>query len=133
MNRLKLVLALALLALGAPTALGQNFVCGVDSKGEDHCNYSGKVRKVLMNQDNLVLVFFERDVDIDILSANGTFTNVRTGAAVAFNAEKNPVFANALLDAAIRASLEGARMSFEIDGGYGRYLKMNFFAVIGND
>lgn len=89
-----------------------------------YCNYSGKISRVYVNRSNLLLIYTEGGMDLSQLAnAGNKFSMVTTGAAVAVNMNKYPVFGKNIYSAALTAFMGGKSITLQCKDNHGGYLQ----------
>jgi len=88
-----------------------------------YCNYEGKVQKVYINSGGLILIYFNKAIDVSVASEAGfTITN---GSAAAFTVTKNPDFAKMFYSTALAAQASGRNVTIQMTGVNSGYLEFD--------
>ena len=93
-------------------------VCSSASGG--YCQYSGKVNRIYINSGNIILIYFERALDVAEAEAVGM--NISNGGAAAFKVSNNPEFAQMFYSTALTAQASGRDVSIQMRGVESGYM-----------
>ncbi|WP_229954367.1 hypothetical protein [Parasphingorhabdus litoris] len=123
----RFLLVIVALGMMPQSAMAQTFTCAV-SKGIPYCEYKGKVRQAYMNDDNLVLMYFEEYIDLSVVSAAG-YSGVSGTYAAAYLHTENPAFAEALYSTILTALAADKEVAIQMRGSQGGLLKIDRFWI----
>jgi hypothetical protein len=88
-----------------------------------YCAYVGKVDRIYINSGNLILLYFDTPMSIEIASNAGlTVTN---GEAAAYNMSDNLEFAKIFYSTALAAQASGREVNIQMHGTQSGYLKFD--------
>lgn len=99
---------------GAPT-------CSASSGG--YCAYTGKVSRIYVNSGNLILLYFDAAVALDVPTVAGY--TISNGAAAAYIIDDNPEFAKTFYSTALAAQASGRNVSINMKGVQSGFLKFD--------
>ncbi|WP_444946657.1 hypothetical protein ACJJIP_08515 [Microbulbifer sp. VTAC004] len=112
------------------TVMALMFVGGVQAgtptchSGSDvYCQYIGKVERIYVNKDNLILLYFDTPVALNIPESAGL--SAVYDFAAAFAADENPEFAKMFYSTALAAQASGRDVTIQMRGLQGGYLKID--------
>lgn len=116
--KLKIVFFALALALMPQKVWAQTFACGM-SGSTGYCAYTGKLSRVYINEDNLLLIYFEQTVDISLPATVG-ITGATNGTATKYSLNANAKFADYLYSTALTALAadKTVAMQFRQAAGY---------------
>ncbi|MEP2990312.1 MAG: hypothetical protein ABJN65_00965 [Parasphingorhabdus sp.] len=116
--------ALVFAALSFPSsAMAQSFSCAV-SQGTPYCQYTGKLSRVYINDDNLMLLYLESNIDLSVVSASG-YGGVSGNYAAAYLTSTNPSFSEYLYSTALTALAGDKTVSIQMRGTQSGLLKID--------
>ncbi|MFA0813455.1 hypothetical protein [Microbulbifer epialgicus] len=93
------------------------------SGSDAYCQYVGKVERVYVNNDNLILLYFDTPVPLSVPASIGL--SVGSGFAAAVDADENPEFAKMLYSTALTAQASGRSVTIQMRGIQNGYLKID--------
>jgi len=99
---------------GAPT-------CSANSNG--YCVYTGKISRIYVNSDNIILLYFDTPVALDVPTVAGL--TITTGSAAAFHMDKNQEFAKAFYSTALAAQASGRKVTIQMRNVQSGYLEFD--------
>lgn len=88
-----------------------------------YCAYTGKVQRIYINSGNLVLMYFDTPVPLDVPASIGL--NVTQAPAAAIRVESNSEFAKLFYSTALAAQASGREVTVQMRGTLGGYLKID--------
>lgn len=88
-----------------------------------YCRYTGKVERIYVNSGNLILLYFDSRVPLDVPASIGF--NATQNAAASFNIDANPEFAKLLYSTALAAQASGRVVTIQMNGVQSGYLKID--------
>lgn len=97
--------------------------CQHSSTGEAYCQYSGKVKKVYINSSNVMLIYFDTNLDLEETESVG-FT-VTSRVAAAYPAGENLDFAKMFYSTALAAQASDRNVTIQMRGNFSSYLKFD--------
>ncbi|GAA0340473.1 hypothetical protein GCM10009092_01210 [Bowmanella denitrificans] len=116
----RMVTLLALLLASTITNAEQP-TCSSDHGG--YCEYKGLVQKIYVNDGNLILIYFDTPVPLEVPASIGL--NISKGQAAAFKIDNNPEFARLFYSTALSAQATSRPVSIQMIGTEGGYLKFD--------
>jgi len=109
---------LAIFLLFSVSSFSQTPVCHSTNGG--YCTYEGKVQKIYVNSNGIILVYFENNIDPAIATAAGlTITN---GSAAAFNMNGNVEIGKLFYSTALTAQVTDRKISISMENVESGYL-----------
>ncbi|WP_299004916.1 hypothetical protein [uncultured Shewanella sp.] len=88
-----------------------------------YCKYIGKVNRIYVNADNLMLLYFDTDLPSEVADSAGY--NVSKYSAAAFSVDQNPEFAKMLYSTALAAQASNRDVTIQMRGSTWGYLKID--------
>ncbi|WP_444994644.1 hypothetical protein [Aliikangiella sp. IMCC44359] len=117
----KLVIASVLLSFISGGAFAVAPSC--NSGPDGYCQYTGKVKRIYVNANNLIILYFESPVSVETASNAGI--NITDGSGAAFQINTNPEFAKLFYSTALAAQASGRNVTIQMRGNEGPYLKFD--------
>lgn len=93
------------------------------NNGSPYCQYTGKVERIYINDSNLVLIYFDNSVSLDVPASVGY--SVSNGYAAAFDVDENPEFAKMFYSTALAAQASGRSITIQMRDAQSGYLKFD--------
>ncbi len=97
--------------------------CQLSSSNTPYCSYTGKVQRIYINSGNIILIYFDTPVDINVPKEFGY--NVSKGAAAAYKVDDNPEFAKLFYSTALTAQASGRSIHIQMTDVLLGYLKFD--------
>ncbi len=97
--------------------------CQLSASNNPYCSYKGKVKNIYINSGNLILIYFDTPVDINVPKEFGY--NVRYAGATAYLVDDNPEFAKLFYSTALSAQASGRDISIQMKEVQSGYLKFD--------
>lgn len=96
-------------------------VCSSDHGG--YCTYTGKVQRLYVNENNIILMYFEESIAPEEIAKTGV--TVSHGDAAGYNISFNPEFAKMFYSTALAAQISNREVSIQMSGSLSGYLQLN--------
>jgi hypothetical protein len=128
-KRLSAGILLALLLSGNSWA--DQPTCQYTSGGAPFCSYQGKVTKAYINDQGMVLLYFDQNMDSSAPGSVG-ISGVSRNFAAAYPVAEDPEFAHMLYASMLSAQAAGKRVTIQMRDTYGGYLKIDRIWVLDN-
>jgi hypothetical protein len=90
------------------------------SSSGGYCTYTGKVQRIYINSGNLILMYFDTPVPLEVPANIGY--NVTQSPAAAIVVNSNPDFAKLFYSTALAAQASGRDVSIQMRGTFSGYL-----------
>ena len=116
----KLVLSIFLLII-SNSVFAAKPECFSSSGG--YCAYTGKVSRIYVNSNNLILIYFDDSISAEDAAVAGI--TISYGNAAAFRVSDNPDFAKMFYSMALAAQASGRNISMQMRGEQSGYLKFD--------
>lgn len=84
------------------TLMAQTFTCHAASSGTGYCQYTGKLSRVYINENDKILIYFEEPIDISLPASVG-LTSVTRGEAADYRFSYGERFAEYLYSTSLTA------------------------------
>lgn len=110
------------LAMPAPATAGAP-TCHTHQSGP-YCKYSGKVKTAYINESNVILLYFDTQLDL-ALPANVGISGITSTAAAAYPLAGNPDFGRMLYSTLLAAQSRGATIVVQMRNRFGGYLRID--------
>ena len=117
MRNLQIILFIIFGLLSNLVVAGQP-TCHSSSGG--YCRYTGKVQRIYINSANLILLYFDTPVPLDVPEIIGY--NVTRAPAAAIRIGSNPDFAKLFYSTALAAQASGRDITIQMRGTTSGYL-----------
>ena len=91
--------------------------------GAGYCEYTGKVTRIYINENNLILIYFDVPVDLD--HANSFGFGITNDFAAAIDADDKPMFSSLLYATALDAQRTGRNVELQMRGNKAGFLKID--------
>ena len=106
------------------SALAASPLCLEYSSGSGHYfQYHGKVKQVYVNENNLILIYFEEPISVEDVLRCGL--SVNSGSAGSFQIDAQPEYAKLLYSTALAAQATGRPVSVQMRSVQSGYLKID--------
>ncbi len=115
----KFFLGLLALSTFSQGALAQSVSCAAT-----YCQYVGKITRAYINEDNLMLIYFEEPFDV-AMTANAGITGVSDGNAGSYIITDNPDYSEFLYSTALTALAADKTVTMQFYERRGSYLKID--------
>jgi len=99
------------------------------SNSSPYCQYTGTVSRAYINNANAILVYFDTNMPVGEPQTVGFDSNVRSAAILVITPE-NEVFAKAFYATALTALAANKKVTIQMRGVYGGYLKMDRIWIV---
>lgn len=109
------------LMLASFTALASVPTCHSSYNG--YCQYHGKVSRIYVNSGNLILLYF--DTEMDPGEGSTASMSLTTGAAAAVKMSDNPEFAKLFYSTALAAQASQRNVQIQMRGTISGYMKID--------
>lgn len=93
------------------------------SSSGGYCSYEGKVKRVYVRSDNLMLMYFENSIPVENATVAGL--SINSGVAGAYKINENPDFAKMLYSTLLAAVSQDRIVSIQLRGTQAGYLKID--------
>lgn len=117
----KLLLFAIALTMVPQSAMAQTFTC---SGSGPHCQYTGKISRAYINEDNLMLIYFEQPFDIALPAAVGIL-GVSRGDAGSYLTTNNHSYSEFLYSTALTALAADKTVVVQFFVAQSGYLRVN--------
>ncbi len=97
--------------------------CQLTSSGSPYCQYNGKVNKIYINNNNLILLYFDTNLNLENAESVGYVPTNLT--ATAFYVSENPEFAKLFYSTALTAQASNRSVTIQMRGTTSGYLKFD--------
>jgi hypothetical protein len=104
-------------------AYSADFGCVTNERGA-YCKYVGKIKRLYINSDNIMYVYFEKALDMKKAEAIG-FNNVKNEMAGLKLNENNKLFFDLRYRTFLTAKANDMQVSFQMRSVEGGYLKID--------
>ncbi len=122
---LKYSFVLLALVLFAPNALAWSFECRRASAGQEpFCKYIGNIKRLYINDNGVLLVYFERPVDLSKAKIVGLSAKVNKSAGIKIT-EKNRFYVDKVFALLLAAKSHEKQVSFHMNAVEDGYLKID--------
>jgi len=110
-----------LVIFGANSVFSAVPTCHTSNGG--YCKYTGKVARIYVNTDNLILLYFDTPVPLNVPESIGF--SVASGGAAAFKIDENPDVAKLFYSTALAAQASGRNVNIQMRETLSGYLKFD--------
>lgn len=114
--------------MGASLSLADTPTCHIHDD-ENYCSYTGYVNRAYVNSSGLFLLYFDSPLDLSVASSVGI--NATSTQAAAFPVSEGNQFGYMLYSTALSALSEKKRVTVQMRGTHGGYLKIDRIWIYG--
>ncbi len=119
MKKIYMIWLLTLSLVITGSALASKPVCKSTTSGVPLLQYYGKVSRIYINSGNIILVYFEQE--IDVAEAADCGIGITNGSAAAYKVDNNPEFAKLFYSTALAAQASGRNILIQMYGTQNGY------------